>query len=1089
MDPNKHLYIAYSANAYDSVNCSYYPMSQELLDAIKQDKRVSDSLIFDMNRQTIYAQGKEFGGLNAVFPITKTGTAQSNNYASNVITNNTYFISGITQDQYGRISYTYSFAYLNLEVWHGAEISFSPTYITSLYVNQEGKLTYRYANVMHLNMPSLFTHQLISGRNENHNDFYNKTAGYKIVSIEGAEGIKGLEPRYGTYVMTGAYITPEGILQTAYYDASVTSGQFKESYTLNDSKPLNVITGITQSTYGQISYTYTKLNTTHSTLPGTYIVSGSVGLTGTKIVTNVYLNNNGELSYTYERLRINTAEEALTITYLNAKEVSPINSYSVIWIYRDPENSNQLTFSYSDLSTSSGTKVTPTTSSAPKATLLNSTSYRVLTNIKQHGDGKISYTYSDINTSHSTLGKLFAPSDVDVSDLHTRFVITNVSLSKDGHLAYSYANLSTQNSDHSGPIEEIVCNDSQIKVISNITQSSNGKISYSLATLSTKLGHEGDNVSGPMYNLTVDKYGKISYTHKNLSSSAYTGVSQGDKKLQNGPTAYQLLTGISQDADGKISYSYISLATSFSNYPTGYGILKNVHIDDTGRLSYKYESIEVNKGVYKNSLTFDKGVKVVHETSPSSYTLVLNGIYQNEYGQISYTYTALYTDPKNDYKWHEIKVTSNSLPSIPIGNTVDVVNKIKTEDGNAESHDISFDLVTVPTKVYVDNLLNATDALHYVGVITPADTANGDVKILSLGNYSATNPLISYTGAVYKVSGQGYFGNEYVTSGDMIISHDDNNQIITSANPPIIRIFTGWDVINNNLNLETIYNGNTSKSGSKVVTAAKLTDHGTFSYASYSLSASTKGTRIVISESNANDIASSDSWSTNILRTHINQPSTVHGFKVITNVRLTQSEYDTELSYTYGFIYVDKNHHETIANTQPMKSSYVLGAVSLSSDGRLSYSYIDIAKSAYHYSVQQITGKYADNLNVNTYTRRGITNILRDINGHVTAYSYTDFSDTHLYLKKIDKAAEYWMSGFYYQNATSVNSSYMTGYISSNMPSLVRYSNNTEKMSINAIGTIIKSNSLEFKDQDVVNSLPATHTMSFLNLKSLWGTI
>ena len=164
MNPNYHLYLAYSQNQYDEQNETYFPISQEELNEIKDNKLVGDSLIFDMNRHTIYAKGKEFGGLNAVFQKVSTGEYDDNK--TNILLENTYFVTSVNQDQYGQISYTYSTAYVPIQFGNGVMINDRPgTYVTSAFMNALGEITYTYAMVHHTTYKGTLSASIYDVRN------------------------------------------------------------------------------------------------------------------------------------------------------------------------------------------------------------------------------------------------------------------------------------------------------------------------------------------------------------------------------------------------------------------------------------------------------------------------------------------------------------------------------------------------------------------------------------------------------------------------------------------------------------------------------------------------------------------------------------------------------------------------------------------------------------------------------------------------------------------------------------------------------------------------------------------------------------
>lgn len=113
------IFITYSDGQYNALTQSYEPINPIIL----QDPRVSESLIFDTNRRTIYAQGLEFGNKahNIQFRTTdgKIYLMGSNSIDANTgyaYINNTTYVEGnslytdvsyVTQSYVGENSLTY----------------------------------------------------------------------------------------------------------------------------------------------------------------------------------------------------------------------------------------------------------------------------------------------------------------------------------------------------------------------------------------------------------------------------------------------------------------------------------------------------------------------------------------------------------------------------------------------------------------------------------------------------------------------------------------------------------------------------------------------------------------------------------------------------------------------------------------------------------------------------------------------------------------------------------------------------------------------------------------------------------------------
>ena len=185
----------------------------------------------------------------------------------------------------------------------------------------------------------------------------------------------------------------------------------------------------------------------------------------------------------------------------------------------------------------------------------------------------------------------------------------------------------------------------------------------------------------------------------------------------------------------------MKMQTSFDNEGTTNGVLTNVNIDGTGKLSYTSDNLSVSSGKYATA-SYTKGTKITRSKNPSTYILVLNGITQAANGKISYSYVGLYTDPVNDYKYHDLKLHGSAI-AIMNGN-VPVISQLDIDtQGNDISHTITYTYTQVPTRDYVDRLITANDAMRYCG------TFIGDNGRLRLNYSNNPNPDTS-KGAVYK---------------------------------------------------------------------------------------------------------------------------------------------------------------------------------------------------------------------------------------------------------------------------------------------------------------------------------------------------
>ncbi len=338
---------------------------------------------------------------------------------------------------------------------------------------------------------------------------------------------------------------------------------------------------------------------------------------------------------------------------------------------------------------------------------------------------------------------------------------------------------------------------------------------------------------------------------------------------------------------------------------------------------------------------------------------------------------------------------------------------INTYTSTDNQHKISYQILPLPTKKYVDDLIEANDALRYCGTVTPASAANGNItlshyqteddpELVNPGHH--TKPDTS-RGAVYKVSSTGYIGLEYVKAGDMIISYQDN---------AVANTYVGWDVINENLHLITIeptqaYN----PTQNRVLTNVHLTDDGTFSYTYYPLTVQNN------QPANNNLAQQSTGGSAFIQQTDLNRLHDVTniGIPVLTAVKLTQTNLTTELSYSYTYIYTNQGHHtynvgeDTEAGNNPsyvaldMNPFNVMTGISISYDGKISYSYTPVVildaehshgadQGELSYGLNYIKGSTGDTTGVITelYLSSYVDPISGETHVNTLSYAYTNLS-------------------------------------------------------------------------------------------------
>ena len=1045
-----HVFITYNDGVYNENTKTYDQIDPRILAYTK------DSLLFDTKRHTIYAQGIEFG-YSYTFQYVNSGVGI---VGTDISKGASYYITGIEQNIDGSISYSYSYSYITFGLSDGIlDNNSGGSYIIGIAMSDDGKISYKYANVNHTTTPTE-----LSG---------NSLANHGIV--------------------VDVNINQQGALTYSWYNAATTNNDktHEGNHDLSGAE-YTVVDGIQQDSFGKVSYHTTTIKTTHSgnvngdfaydlSLSNDGILTGKSGIfsnqrTGTTtsgVINNVHIDNTGKLSY----------------SYISLEDLLDVN---------------------------------PTSAQQAYNTILNNTSYQFITNIGQDDNGSISYVYGYFNTTHTSTGIV----DREIDDR----VITNVHLDADGNFSYSYANHETTTSDRLKAAK--VGGDATVTLtgpstsytfVTQIDQTSDGKIIYTYAYVNTThtTTTSNSNTNQVVTYVNLDHDGNLTYHLTDLSVT--TGTAGSNMILTNDDT-YKFITGITQASDGKISYTYSQLNTNFTYQGDNVvGPVYELNIDKTGKISYIHKNLSGNTGAYISALTYTKGTHITYV--PGSYIPFISGISQDADGKISYTYSAIYTDAENNYRYHELNILERaSTTEDPQENTVEVLSTISTTNGNDKKHDISYTTVQVATKHYVDNLMTANDALRYAGTVTPSSTANETVTF-SKNDYS--------TGAVYKVSGNGYFGTEYVTGGDMIISYSDSANATSFAN---------WNVINENIDLRTNDNVNSKNSNDtkKVITNVYLNDSGLLSYTTYNI-----GTQVVSKDDDASNELLGNTY------------------KVLTGVKIEQDGLDTKLSYSYSTIKVNANHHSTSANTTHhdqaisyvwlnesgqltysaenlssstvtpttailtnsnkylvissisqaangkisytayelntthsnidatnVPTSGVIGNVHLDANGTLSYSYVNIAQAAYHYTVN--TTKTGDG-NV-------ISSIVVDNHGHLTNISYSSIAATDEYVKFDKVTDKIYLSGTDTQNGNVTAHSYIDGiaYIQNKqLYTQVSYFNQSYVGQLEVTGTAYLDGNTYIGNDTTDRLQIVSKTIDFnsetktdfVNLKSLWGVV
>lgn len=660
------------------------------------------------------------------------------------------------------------------------------------------------------------------------------------------------------------------------------------------SPTVRVITNVKQNSIGRLAYTYVDINTFHDSTGGSLLNASD----SSTIVTNVRLSENGILSYTFSTLETEVSSYAIDGIDFTAIEV------------------------WDDDTHTTSHEIDPIDILRNNNSSWSNRGIPVLTGVNMQNDGlttTLSYSYSLIFADrfhHSSIGN----EETITLTKEGHQIITSVYLNNAGTLSYNYGNIVINNSQYAESLSYLTYVEGNV-----------GTYSYVMTYLflnsnSTETENE---VTMHLVSLTMNP--------------------QDGTKLPDTTITYNgklnVLTGISQTGDGKVTYSYSTLNTIHTQYGEGFDtgdkIITGVNLTYDGVFTFSYTTNEVNRGVANNSNVqthTDNLTEIPYTTSEG--LAVLTGITESADGKISYTYTNIFTDPVNHYSYHNLSIAQQTL--VTNDNFAYVLIGISTENGNAASHTISYEFVEVPNRRYVDALLEANDVFRYCGIVTPAATENGNIQLSHMTPVSPghSNPDLS-TGALYKVVSAGYIGTEYVSPGDTIYSYMDNAEATTSV---------GWQVINENVHLVTLtptegLNGTTTTEKKYVLTNVHLNDEGSLAY--------TYGALEVSKTSKQNNITLTAKQAYNPLNV-LRKSGTVTGIKVVTGIDITQDGLTTNISYAYTDIYANWDHHqksgkqaenETLSQTY----TYIITNVSMNGSGVLSYTYtpINVSDSAH----------------------------------------------------------------------------------------------------------------------------------------------
>jgi len=231
-----------------------------------------NSLVFDRNRHSIWAQGEEYGytgfkNLTVNSSYLTAPTYNHSNYINNSAGYARRFIDGVKYDKDNNsitVSYTYAYesSLSTVSSNYNGGSSTNCDFIRSITVSGH-QISYTY-------------NQFTTSPHENN----------------------------GNYVITYAYINSAGVLHYDWRDLSDPVGTQATAVNINNNTPLNVITALYQTKDGEVSYTYTPLSTSIA-FQTTGTKNTDTTITNTNklnVVTGFSQDSSGKITYVYDVL-------------------------------------------------------------------------------------------------------------------------------------------------------------------------------------------------------------------------------------------------------------------------------------------------------------------------------------------------------------------------------------------------------------------------------------------------------------------------------------------------------------------------------------------------------------------------------------------------------------------------------------------------------------------------------------------------------------------------------------------------------------------------------------------------------------------
>ena len=813
-------------------------------------------------------------------------------------------INNIWQDGDGNISYTYSTITYNGEHHKSTgikdtDVTFGGNdneirVITNTYVDSHGSLSYTYVDLKY---------------NEQHH-----TQGASSKQSEITFGKDENDENY-VYVLTGVNLSTDGTLTYSYRpisweeDHHDNTGKQQDSITFEkNDESVKVITNVNLGSKGELSYTYLTLsfNDEHH---------GTTTNNARGFIDEVYLSSEGTLSYHKTEFSINAATSATSIENIRNTSSGELDVLTGISIDSD---TGKISYQYKTINYN--------TSEDHHTTTIN------------NGNGFVSDVYLDEggNLTYSKQKFEISNKDGGDTDLSTSSlnVITGVSINEDtGKIAYEYNTINTTHSSNG-----VSSTSNSPKFINNVRLNDSGVLSYTWSEFKTEKSSKTETGQTLTY-VHIDGTGKLTYVANVLSADS---SSYGTYNL-DGNSYINVVTGITQRGDGKLSYSTTTLKHHHGTTTNGAnGFVSDVYLSDNGQLTYAktafsapaptaagktYNITNTSKGyayvINALSINADTGaitytynviaydLTEAHHSSTGTKSLngenFLTNVKISETGEISYTY----------YPFSSTKSTNTA--SLENSGSLDVISSVNLSKGN-----LSYTVTSVSN--INKHHTNKTGVAQTT--VTLGDQNNEVVNVVSGLKISNTGEL-SYTYTPVKIS---YNHHRIGTATELDLETFGGDENHDNEIKPITGISVTADGAISYTYAPTKWNEKhhttTTNSSNGFVSDVYLDAYGNLSYAKTAFSAPAP-----TASGNTYNITNTSSgfvYVINAININADTGAITYTYNAI-SYNLTQSHHTTNTGV--------KDSEKNLTTEQSVK---VISGVNLSTTGELSYSYYEI---------------------------------------------------------------------------------------------------------------------------------------------------